>query len=81
MFDLIALQPDHPKPGARFEGIQRQAYLPDNETGRRVLSLLQTAFNRRLIFTIGQSRTSGHEGVVTWNDIHHKTRTNGGPER
>jgi deltex len=31
------------------------------------------AFDRRLIFTIGRSVTTGMEDVITWNEIHHKT--------
>ncbi|XP_060577164.1 protein mono-ADP-ribosyltransferase PARP14-like [Ruditapes philippinarum] len=71
----------HPRPGKPYKGIERFAYLPDNDEGRHILSLLRRAFDRRLIFTIGESRTTGKEGVVTWNDIHHKTRPTGGPER
>ncbi|KAH3788636.1 hypothetical protein DPMN_166783 [Dreissena polymorpha] len=72
--------PEHPRPGRSYDAVRRRAFLPDNEEGRRVLHLLRRAFDRRLIFTIGESRTSGMEGVVTWNDIHHKTRPYGGPE-
>lgn len=54
-------------------GFPRVCYLPDNNLGRRVLRLLQIAFERRLIFTIGRSITTGREDVVTWNEIHHKT--------
>lgn len=39
----------------------------------QVLRLLSVAWQRRLIFTIGRSNTTGREDVVTWNDIHHKT--------
>ena len=35
--------------------------------------MLKIAFERKLVFTIGNSRTTGAEGVITWNDIHHKT--------
>ena len=38
-----------------------------------MLYLLQVAFERRLIFTIGRSVTTGREDVITWNGIHHKT--------
>ncbi|XP_042301494.1 E3 ubiquitin-protein ligase DTX3L isoform X2 [Sceloporus undulatus] len=69
----------HPNPGRRFSGAHRIAYLPDNREGREILSLLQRAFNQKLIFTVGQSRTSGLNDVVTWNDIHHKTSTHAGP--
>ncbi|XP_041368797.1 uncharacterized protein LOC121383088 [Gigantopelta aegis] len=64
----------HPNPGKKYSGIHRQAYLPNNEEGREVLSLLKKAFDAGLIFTIGESRTTGAEDVLTWNDIHHKTR-------
>lgn len=38
-----------------------------------MLRLLIKAWKRRLIFTIGQSSTTGEENTVTWNEIHHKT--------
>ncbi|XP_056461967.1 E3 ubiquitin-protein ligase DTX3L-like isoform X4 [Gadus chalcogrammus] len=69
----------HPNPGKTHYGTQRSAYLPDNREGREVLRLLQRAFDKRLIFTVGTSRTSGSEDQVTWNDIHHKTNIGGGP--
>lgn len=78
---LFNLQEKHPHPGKRFGGATRTAYLPDNEEGRAVLKLLQKAFKQKLIFTVGTSRTSGVEDQVTWNDIHHKTSTHGGPLR
>ncbi|XP_051160479.1 protein deltex [Leptopilina boulardi] len=67
--------PEHPNPGEMYYavGFPRVCYLPDNELGRKVLRLLQVAFDRRLIFTIGRSVTTGREDVVTWNKIHHKT--------
>lgn len=63
---------DHPSPGKSYLGITRYAFLPANEKGKKALELLKKAFNNRLIFTIGTSRTTGLESV-TWNDIHHKT--------
>ncbi|XP_059924245.1 E3 ubiquitin-protein ligase DTX3L-like isoform X5 [Gadus macrocephalus] len=69
----------HPNPGKTHYGTQRLAYLPDNREGREVLRLLRRAFDKRLIFTVGTSRTSGSENQVTWNDIHHKTSIGGGP--
>ncbi|XP_053406807.1 protein mono-ADP-ribosyltransferase PARP14-like [Mercenaria mercenaria] len=65
--------PDHPNPGAAYKGIARSAYLPDTTEGREICAMLKVAFERRLVFTIGSSRTTGQEGVITWNDIHHKT--------
>ncbi|CAI5688065.1 unnamed protein product [Oreochromis niloticus] len=69
----------HPNPGQHYYGIQRTAYLPNNKEGNEVLRLLKKAFDQRLIFTVGTSRTTGLDGQVTWNDIHHKTSTSGGP--
>ncbi|NXF01615.1 DTX3L ligase, partial [Smithornis capensis] len=70
---------NHPNPGQPYGSTKRTAYLPDNEEGREVLQLLRRAFNQKLIFTVGQSRTTGAQDVITWNDIHHKTSMNGGP--
>lgn len=71
----------HPNPGNPYKGTRRTAYLPANEKGTTVLHMLGRAFKQGLTFTIGFSRTTGRNNVVTWNDIHHKTRTSGGPER
>ncbi|XP_021361223.1 uncharacterized protein LOC110455419 isoform X1 [Mizuhopecten yessoensis] len=71
-------QENHPQPGKPYKGTERRAFLPDNREGQKVLRLLQKAFDSRLTFTIGSSRTTGQEDVVTWNDIHHKTKRDGG---
>ncbi|XP_034550804.1 uncharacterized protein LOC117820949 isoform X2 [Notolabrus celidotus] len=68
----------HPNPGKYFNGLTRTAYLPDNKEGKEVLHLLKRAFDQKLIFTVGTSRTTGMENQVTWNDIHHKTSMTGG---
>ncbi|CAI5797680.1 E3 ubiquitin-protein ligase DTX1 [Podarcis lilfordi] len=67
--------PEHPNPGKKFtaRGFPRHCYLPDNEKGRKVLKLLIVAWERRLIFTIGTSNTTGESDTVVWNEIHHKT--------
>lgn len=39
----------------------------------QVLKLLIMAWDRRLIFTIGTSSTTGESDTVVWNEIHHKT--------
>jgi len=70
----------HPNPGTPYYGTTRHAYLPDNNEGRHILDLLQRAFRLRQIFTVGQSRTTGYDNVITWNDIHHKTNIHGGAE-
>ncbi|KAL9848674.1 E3 ubiquitin-protein ligase DTX3L [Geothlypis trichas] len=69
----------HPNPGQRYGPVYRRAYLPDNEEGRQILQLLRRAFQQKLIFTVGQSHTTGAQNVITWNDIHHKTAMVGGP--
>ncbi|KAM3917001.1 E3 ubiquitin-protein ligase DTX3L, partial [Leptodactylus fuscus] len=73
-------QKNHPNPGRTFSGTSRTAFLPDNQEGRQVLQLLRKAFNQKLIFTVGESRTSGAKDTVTWNDVHHKTSMYGGPQ-
>ena len=73
------LQDEHPFPGKWYSRTQRTAYLPDTREGRTVLMLLKVAFDRRLIFTVDQSATTGQVGII-WNDIHHKTNLFGGPE-
>ncbi|NXY89984.1 DTX3L ligase, partial [Alcedo cyanopectus] len=70
---------NHPHPGRPYSSTTRTAYLPNNEEGQEILQLLRRAFNQKLIFTVGQSRTTGEEDVITWNDIHHKTCRSGGP--
>jgi deltex-like protein len=71
--------PEHPNPGQEYYGTSRCAFLPDNAEGQKVARLLRIAFNRRLVFTIGRSLTTGWDNSVIWNDIHHKTNTHGGP--
>ncbi|CAF4495173.1 unnamed protein product [Rotaria sp. Silwood2] len=71
----------HPNPGMPYHGTTRVAYLPDNNEGRNILKLLEKAFHLRQIFTVGQSRTTGYDNVVTWNDIHHKTNFYGGMQQ
>ncbi|KAM9284534.1 E3 ubiquitin-protein ligase DTX3L [Cariama cristata] len=70
---------NHPNPGKPYSATSRIAYLPDNKEGQEILQLLRRAFSQKLIFTVGQSRTTGAQGVITWNDIHHKTSVTGGP--
>ncbi|XP_015489790.1 E3 ubiquitin-protein ligase DTX3L [Parus major] len=69
----------HPNPGQRYGPVHRTAYLPNSEEGREILQLLRRAFNQKLIFTVGQSHTTGEQSVIIWNDIHHKTAMKGGP--
>ncbi|XP_035980615.1 uncharacterized protein LOC118556663 isoform X2 [Fundulus heteroclitus] len=70
----------HPNPGRPYQGTKRTAYLPDNEEGQEVLKLLKKAFDQKMIFTVGTSRTTGLDNQVIWNDISHKTSMTGGPQ-
>ncbi|KAI4879718.1 hypothetical protein NFI96_013872, partial [Prochilodus magdalenae] len=67
--------PEHPNPGKPFtaRGFPRHCYLPDSEKGRLVLKLLLVAWDRRLIFSVGTSSTTGEADTVIWNEVHHKT--------
>jgi len=69
----------HPNPGKHFSGTRRTAYLPDNKEGNDLLKLFKIAFDRKLIFRIGTSVTTGEENTVVWNGIHMKTSLSGGP--
>ena len=70
---------DHPNPGKPFVGTRRDAYLPNNEEGMKVLNLLKKAFEQKLIFTIGRSAATGRDDCVIWNGISHKISISGGP--
>ncbi|CAK5019323.1 unnamed protein product [Meloidogyne enterolobii] len=70
----------HIRPGRPYRSMTRIAYLPNNKEGTQVLKLLQLAFKRRLIFTVGDSLTTGRKDVPIWNGIHHKTNKEGGPQ-
>lgn len=67
-----------PNPGEPFRGGEFKAYLPDNLEGKKILMLLQKAFETRLIFkVVSESR---RQAYVTWNDIPHKTAIMGGKD-
>jgi deltex-like protein len=61
--------------------LERSAFLPHNEDGCLIAKLMNIAFTRRLTFTVDKSQTTGEEGALVWNDIHHKTKRDGGPEQ
>ena len=65
--------------GQLHHGTVRKAYLPNTPEGQEILALLKKAFDARLIFTVGTSRTTGQTNTVIWNGIHHKTMTHGEP--
>ncbi|CAM9500711.1 unnamed protein product [Chrysoparadoxa australica] len=68
----------HPNPGVPYSGTTRHAFLPDNEEGREVLALFRLAFERRLIFRVGTSITTGRINTTVWGSIPMKTSQDGG---
>jgi len=72
--------PGHPNPGLPYHlsGFPRIGYIPKTPEGTRIVNMLRVAFDRRLIFTVGTSHTSGLTDQVVWGGIHHKTSPNGG---
>nr|XP_026486505.1 protein deltex [Vanessa tameamea] len=58
----------HPRPGAPYYavGFPRHSLLPDTPLGRQVLAALRAAWERRVLFTVSASQTTGREHVVAW---------------
>ena len=70
----------HPMPGRPYTGKTLKAYFPQtsDSRGARVVLRILEAYRRRLLFTIGQSATTGLTDVVKFASIHLKTRVTGG---
>ncbi|CAN9506544.1 unnamed protein product [Ophioblennius macclurei] len=66
----------HPHPGQPFTGQRLSAYLPDNHEGRKVLKLMNKAFNQQLLFNI--STNIEGEDIITTNSIPLKTEAERG---
>mmetsp|Transcript_20502 Transcript_20502/g.50985 ORF Transcript_20502/g.50985 Transcript_20502/m.50985 type:complete len:403 (+) Transcript_20502:209-1417(+) len=60
-------------PGQRYPSTSRIAYLPLNESGRKLLARLKYAFVHGLTFQVGISLTSERSNQITWSSIHHKS--------
>jgi len=71
---------NHQHPGRKYHGDARDAYLPNNKEGQEMLKLIEFAWQRRLIFTVGHSVTRGHDDVIVWDGIHMKTNMYGGAQ-
>lgn len=65
-------------PGQPYSGTSRTAYLPQNESGRKLLTRLKYAFAHGLTFRVGTSISSGRSNQITWTSILHKTSLNHG---
>lgn len=68
-----------PNPGAAYPAESREAFVPHNLDGRKLVDLLIRAWQRGMTFSIGTSVTTGRNGVVVWTGIPHKTAVRGGP--
>lgn len=66
------------KPGARYSGTRRAAYLPNTAEGKEVCELLQKAFMQGELFIVGDSVTTGQKNTTVWSGIHQKTSLRGG---
>ena len=64
--------------GSGFSGTSRTAYLPNDKDGMKILGLFKEAFDRKLLFTVGTSVTTGASNTTVWAGIHHKTSLSGG---
>ena len=49
------------KDGISIPSTYRTAYIPDTKEGKEVVELLKIAFDRKLMFTIGRSVTTGYD--------------------
>jgi len=67
----------HPNPGTMFDGTERQAFFPNSPEGTALCSMVEVAFKRRLVFTVGRSMTTGRDNCVVWNGLHMKTSPSG----
>jgi len=63
----------HPNPGKPFIaiGFPRTAFLPDTELGRKILVLLEKAFNAGHTFTVSPA------GDIVWSSLPHRTEFGG----
>ncbi|XP_039903052.1 E3 ubiquitin-protein ligase DTX3L1 [Simochromis diagramma] len=66
----------HPHPGQNYAGGVLCAYLPDNHEGKKVLALLEKAFNQKLLFRIATNEDG--EDVITTSSIPLKIQSEGG---
>lgn len=75
MLNHLLLQEKNPHPGQPYTGLQLSSYLPDNREGRKVLELLEKAFNEQLLFTVVTNKDG--EDLVSPAFIPLKTQAGG----
>ncbi|KAL9974230.1 hypothetical protein ACROYT_G011245 [Oculina patagonica] len=78
-FDKGIQGSEHPNPGQPYCGFFCTSYLPNSPAGQELCNLLRTAFDSRLIFTIGKCPATGEENKIVWNGIELKINRSGGP--
>ncbi|CAJ1082460.1 E3 ubiquitin-protein ligase DTX3L [Xyrichtys novacula] len=66
----------HPHPGQPYTGLRLLAYVPDCREGKKVLKLLEKAFDQQLLFTVATNEDG--KDVVTTASIPLKTQQDGG---
>lgn len=66
----------HPNPGQPYPSLRLSAYLPDNREGRRILSLMEKAFQQQLLFTVSTD-IHGQDTVCSVS-VPFKTQPEGG---
>ena len=56
----------HPNPGSPYHAhlFPRKAYFPATREGSKIIGMLKLAFDRRLIYTVGSSRTTSRDNVI-----------------
>jgi hypothetical protein len=82
VFDLIInlkkKQSNHPKPGERYKGTTKQAYLPMVKGHIEILAFYEKAFKSGLLFKVEFNRTYGEYRVHLNKDVLLKTNQHGG---
>ena len=62
----------HDKPGERYRGCTKIAFLPDSFEGRQILQRLEYAFSHGFTFCIAPDpNSSGEKDIVDWGTIPH----------
>lgn len=66
----------HPHPGQPYPSLRLSAYLPENREGRKILALMEKAFQQQLLFTVS---TDLHgQDTVCPTSVPFKTQPEGG---
>lgn len=61
-----------------YKSERRIAYYPINHEGSKIVALLCVAWQRNLLFTLGESLSRGTSNSIIWGQVHQKTSRSGG---